>query len=73
MKETVEKEKLLRFFSGNYTDNDRSYVERVFCDDRRKESLKSFLLWQWNNLEDFASDQHQYLDHVIYKILYPWQ
>ncbi len=72
MKETVEKDKLLRFFSGNYTDNDRSYVEGVFCDDRRQEALKSFLLWQWNTLEDFTTDQHKYLDHVIYKILYKW-
>lgn len=55
----------MRFFSGNYTEEDRSYVEEIFGDDGKKEAPKAFLLSEWNKLDDNAVNQVRNLDYIL--------
>jgi transmembrane sensor len=64
-----DSEKIDRFFKGEYSDKDASYVDEVFCDKNKEKELEHHLRRQWLELSDNdASDRN--LDQILYKIHY---
>jgi transmembrane sensor len=64
-----DNEKLERYFKGEYTDKDASYVHDVFSDRRKEKELKDFLSRQFDNLLS-EDEREKNLDHILYKIHY---
>ena len=63
-------EKLNRYFKGEYSDKDASYVDEVFCDNNKEKELKHLLLKQFYELLPEDEDDKKNLDHILYKIHY---
>jgi ferric-dicitrate binding protein FerR (iron transport regulator) len=65
-----DSEKIDRFFKGEYSDKDASYVDEVFCDKNKEKELEHHLRRQWLELsgDNDASDRN--LDQILYKIHY---
>jgi transmembrane sensor len=65
-----DSEKIDRFFKGEYSDKDASYVDEVFCDKNKEKELEHHLRRQWLELsgDNNASDRN--LDQILYKIHY---
>jgi transmembrane sensor len=65
-----DSERLDRFFRGDYSDTDSSYVCDVFVDKAKEIQLKGLLSRQFNELspEDDLEDKN--LDHLLYRIHY---
>ena len=65
-----DKEKLNRFFNGEYSDKDTSYVDEVFCDEDKEKELKCLLLRQFDGLLAEDEVDKKDLDHILYRIHY---
>ena len=65
-----DSEKVKRYFKGEYTDEDASYVDEVFCDNNREKELKRFLSKQFNELLPEDDMDKKDLDHILYRIHY---
>lgn len=65
-----EREKIKRYFIGEYSENDASYVEEVFCDNAKEKELRSFLSKQVDELSSDDGVSRINLDHILYKIHY---
>jgi transmembrane sensor len=65
-----DREKIIRFFKGEYSEKDASYVDNVFCDDSKEKELEHLLSRQF--YESFSEDKsdRKNLDHILYKIHY---
>jgi hypothetical protein len=63
-------EKINRYFRGEYSDNDESYVDRVFCDNEKEKELKHLLRQQWYELLPEDDLDKKDLDHILYRIHY---
>lgn len=63
-------EKINRFFNGEYSDKDTTYVDEVFCDNNKEQELKHLLLRQFNELVKEDELEKKDLDHILYKIHY---
>jgi len=65
-----DREKLNRFFNGEFTDKDTSYVDEVFCDSDKEKELKFLLLSQFDGLSAEDEVDKKDLDHILYRIHY---
>ena len=67
---SLDFERLNRFFKGNFSEGDREYLRKVFCDKTKEEELERIVKKQWYELlkEDLPEDKN--LDHILYKIHY---
>jgi len=65
-----DSEKINRFFNGEYSDKDASYVDEVFCDKNKEKELKYFLSRQFDELLPEDDVDKKNLDHILYKIHY---
>ena len=45
-----DSEKIIRYFSGKYSDNDALYINEVFCDKNKERELKRFLSKQFDGI-----------------------
>jgi ferric-dicitrate binding protein FerR (iron transport regulator) len=63
-------EKLNRYFKGEYSDKDASYVDQVFCDNNKEKELKSLLSRQFDELLHEDDVDIKNLDHILYRIHY---
>ena len=68
--EGFDNERIERFFSGKYSDEDESYVNEVFCDNNKEERLKNLLERQFNELLTEDDTDQKNLDHILYRIHY---
>jgi ferric-dicitrate binding protein FerR (iron transport regulator) len=66
----IDGEKLNRYFKGEYSDKDASYVDEVFCDNNKEKELKHLLLKQFYELLPEDEDDKKNLDHILYRIHY---
>lgn len=66
----IDGEKIKGYFNGKYSDEDASYVDKVFNEDDKEKELKSLLLKQF--YESLAEDDinEKNLDHILYRIHY---
>jgi transmembrane sensor len=67
---SFESEKINRFFKGEYSDNDSSYVDEIFCDDTKENELKNYLSRQFYGLSPEDDLEKRNLDHILYRIHY---
>ena len=65
-----DSEKINRFFKGEYSDKDASYVDEVFCDNNKEKELKHLLLRQFDELLSEDEVDKKNLDHILYRIHY---
>jgi transmembrane sensor len=65
-----DSEKIDRFFKGEYSDKDASYVDEVFCDNNKEKELEHHLRKQWLELSGDNEESARNLDHILYKIHY---
>jgi transmembrane sensor len=65
-----ESEKIDLYFKGNYSDDDVSYINEVFCDEGNEERLKHHLLRQFYEEPSEDDADKKNLDHILYKIHY---
>jgi len=66
----IDKEKIELFFNGKYSDEDRSYVNDIFCDNNIENELESLLRKQFYGLLPEDDTDRKDLDHILYKIHY---
>lgn len=65
-----DSEKIIRYFSGKYSDNDAIYINEVFCDKNKERELKQFLSKQFDGIKAEDDIEKKNLDHILYKIHY---
>ena len=63
-------ERINRFFKGEYSEKDESYVDEVFCTNEKDEELKHHLLRQFYELLSEDDGDKMDLDQILYKIHY---
>ena len=64
----VDKEILNRFFNGESGKKDACYIQEVFTAENKKETLKSFLAYQWDHYLNNGDIPEKNLDPVLHKI-----
>lgn len=65
-----DREKIIRFFRGEYSEADASYVDEVFCDNNCDKELKGLLSRQFAELLPNDDTSSKNLDHILYRINY---
>jgi len=65
-----DSEKIDKYFKGEYSDKDASYIDEVFCDNNKEADLKHHLLKQFYKLLPEDGEDKKDLDHILYKIHY---
>ena len=66
----IDSEKIIRYFKGEYSEDDASYVEEIFQDNNRVKELKTLLSDQFDKLLSENGTNGKNLDHTLYKIHY---
>jgi len=71
MEETrIDSEKVTRYFRGEYSEDDATYVEEIFQDNGRVKELMALLSGQFDNFSPENEKDRRNLDHILYKIHY---
>ena len=65
-----DSEKINRYFRGEHSDKDATYVDEVFCNNDKEKELKHLLLRQFYELLPEDDEDKKDLDHILYKIHY---
>jgi transmembrane sensor len=65
-----DSEKIDRYFKGEYSDQDESYIDEVFCNNNKEKDLKHLLLKQFYELLPEDEEDKKNLDHILYRIHY---
>lgn len=65
-----DNEKINRFFKGEYSEKDASYVDEVFNDKNKEQDLKRFLSRQFEELTPEDDADNKNLDRILYRIHY---
>jgi transmembrane sensor len=66
----LDREKIERYFKGEFSEEDKSYVEEVFSDDNREDELNTLLRRQFYELRAEDDEKSNKLDHLLYRIHY---
>jgi transmembrane sensor len=66
----IDKEKIGRFFNGKYSDEDKSYVSEVFCNNIKEKELEHFIRKHFYELSSEEDVDKKDLNHILYKIHY---
>jgi ferric-dicitrate binding protein FerR (iron transport regulator) len=64
------REKIDCYFKGDYSDQDKSYIDEVFCDNNKEKELKCLLSAQFDELLSDDEMDTKNLDHILYRIHY---
>jgi transmembrane sensor len=65
-----DSEKIDRFFTGEYSDKDSSYVDEVFCDNNKEKELRHLLSRRFEELLPEDDLDKKDLDNILYRIHY---
>jgi hypothetical protein len=65
-----DREKIKRYFRGEYFDQDAAYIDEVFCNSDKEKELEHQLRKQWYELFEDNEGLDKNLDNVLYKIHY---
>jgi transmembrane sensor len=66
----IDSDKIMRYFRGEYSAVDASYVEEIFQDNNRMIELKTLLSDQFDKLLPENDTDKKNLDHTLYKLHY---
>ena len=67
--ERFESDRIERYFKGEFSEEDKSYVEELFSDNRNDAELKSLLSRQFHDLKK-DDEERKNLDQILYRINY---
>ena len=70
IKNRIESERINRFFKGEYSEEDRLYLNEVFCNRDKEKELEKHLKRQWYELLSDSDFKEEQLDHILYRIHY---
>jgi transmembrane sensor len=65
-----DSEKIDNFYRGEYSDDDTSYIDKVFYEDNNEKELKHLLSEQFDKLLSGNDKGKKNFDHILYKIHY---
>lgn len=63
-------ERIDRFFKGNYSEEDRAYLRKIFCDESKEKELEHILRKQWYDVLRSGDFEDKNLDHILHRIHY---
>jgi ferric-dicitrate binding protein FerR (iron transport regulator) len=66
----LDSEKINQYFNGEYTEKDTSYIDDIFCDNRKERELRSLLSRQFDQLLPDDDLESKNLDYILYRIHY---
>jgi transmembrane sensor len=68
--ESLDREAIYRYFKGEYSASDASYVQDIFSDETRQQELKQVIAEQFEELVREKEADLKNLDHILYRIHY---
>jgi len=69
-KNSLDAERLNRFFKGDFSEGDREYLRKIFYDKSNEGELEHFVKMQWYELLKENSSEEKNLNHILYRIHY---
>jgi transmembrane sensor len=63
-----DSEKINRYFKGEYSERDKSYIDEVFCDNSKEKDLEHLLFRQFHEILNEDTVDKKNLDHILHKI-----
>jgi transmembrane sensor len=66
----IDRERIERYFKGEFSEEDKTYVEEVFSDNNNEDELNTLLRRQFYELKGEDQDDKKDLDQILYKIHY---
>jgi len=70
MDSRIDKNVLLRYVNGEFTDEDKIYIESVFRDESYQSELQKYLSAEWLELCKQDNLEVHDLDHILHKLYY---
>lgn len=70
MDNKIDKEVLLRYVNGEFTDEDKIYIENIFGDVGYQSDLQKYLSTEWLELCNKDNLEEHDLDHILHKLYY---
>lgn len=70
MNTMIDKEKVKKYFSGEFSEEDKLYAEELFNDENRREELKDFLGKWWDEYCQKTDLPEKDLDHIFHKLYF---
>ncbi|MFT7037289.1 MAG: hypothetical protein ACJA2S_005834, partial [Cyclobacteriaceae bacterium] len=70
MKNKVKREIFSKYVHGNFTLDDRKYIEKTFEDEEKKEEVQEILESDWIGINKKDDFEKRDLSHVFYKLYY---
>ncbi len=67
---SFDDDRIDRYFKGDYSEKDQSYIDEVFCDNNNEKELKHLLLRQFYELLPEVEEDEKNLDNILYRIHY---
>jgi len=67
---SLDTDRLERFFRGDFTKDDQDYLRKMFCDKMREEELEDFIRKKWHELLREEDHDCKDLNHILYRIHY---
>ncbi|MFA5973940.1 MAG: FecR domain-containing protein [Lentimicrobiaceae bacterium] len=65
-----DKEKIINYYNRDHSEEDKSYITEIFCDELHEEEIKSLLSGQFDELLKEEYIEKRNLDHILYRIHY---
>jgi len=66
----LDRERIERYFRGEYTDSDQYYLEKLFLDAGCEKELKHFLSRQYYEILSDDDQERRDLDNILYRLNY---
>lgn len=70
MKEKIDRELLSKYVNGDFTTDDKKYIERIFSDENSEDELKEILRFDWLEINQNHDLEKYELDHILHKLYY---
>jgi ferric-dicitrate binding protein FerR (iron transport regulator) len=65
-----DRERIERYFSGEYSEEDKSYIKEIFSDKKYEDETDKILRRLFNEMKSDDGEKRKNLDHILYKIHY---
>ena len=66
----IDREKIIKYFKGDYSEKDETYITEVFCDETHEKEIRALLSGQFDELLKEMDPEKRNLDHILYRIHY---
>lgn len=66
----INRDRLKKYFKGDYSDEEASYVNEVFLNNQKEKELKNLLSQQFDGLDENENNNQENLDRILHRIHY---